>query len=113
MKITKKNLSDFPDSSSFLNQDSEMIDQIDFEKDSVSYLAKRRKEEKKKKDEEQKKNPKKEKDEDSDKPQPDPLGMFGENFSVLPDGKTKFFDVLMTRCDLSDGLYGTYLFYKL
>lgn len=49
---------------------------------------------------------------DSDEPEPDPLGKFGETFEVLKD-KTGYYSVMMTRCDLNDGYYGTYLFYKL
>lgn len=76
---------------------------VDFENDSKKYMKAVLKEEEKKNSEVKK---------NKDEPEPDPLGKFGDQYEVLKD-KSGFYSVLMTRCDLNDGYYGTYLFYKL
>lgn len=59
--------------------------------------------------EEEKKKSKK----DPNQPDPDPLGKFGETFEVLKGEKNAYYNIMMTRADVSDGYYGTYLFYKM
>ena len=103
MKIDEMNLSKFPPAPDF-ECDIVMNAKVDFEKDAKKYMANILKEEEKKAGEKKKK--------DKDEPDPDPLGKFGDTFEVLKD-KTGYYSILMTWCDLNDGYYGTYLFYKL